>query len=99
MRAPEHDVDVPVVAAVGHASLGERQQRAVGRLDDRRDPEARVAAGPGLEQHLLVELRLLSGSVRRRQERQHDEEGRGDQERRYRTSGLPAQRAPHPLLP
>jgi hypothetical protein len=30
---------------------------------------------------------------------QTDDEGRGDQERPYRTSGLPAQRAPHPLLP
>jgi hypothetical protein len=92
--APEHDVDVPVVAAVGHASLGEREQRAVGRLDDRRDPVARVAAGSGPEEHLLVEP--LSGSARRRQERQHDDEGCGEP---YRTSGMAAQRACHRLLP
>ncbi len=80
--ALEHDVDVGPVPAVEDAALGERQQGAVGRVDDRRDAEARVPRVlGGLEQHLLFERRGTArrfGVCRMRGEERQDQAGRGE---------------------
>ncbi|GAA3097958.1 hypothetical protein GCM10017687_06040 [Streptomyces echinatus] len=78
----EHDVDVGRVPAVEDAALGERQQRALGGPDDRRDAEARVPGVlGGLEQHLLFELRgsgRRSGVCRVGGDERCEQTGRGD---------------------
>lgn len=71
-----HDVDVGRVAAVEDASLGERQERSLGRPDDRGDAEAGVARLlGGLEQHLLLELTSGRGRFGPRRTRERDQRG------------------------